>query len=71
MIINESIATTLKPAKRREDEINILPPGTWENDDGPADWYAVSDYSGIRAYAGTENLALAIAEAMYNYEFPD
>lgn len=34
------------------DEISVHPPGLWENDQGPKDWYAVStdEAGGIVAY---------------------
>ena len=33
---------------------SVLPPGMWENDDGPEGWYAVSNDEGIVAYFGRE-----------------
>jgi len=41
---------------------DILPPGFWENDDGPEGWYAIADADGIKVYAGNERLAAAIAD---------
>ena len=47
-----------------EDELHVHDPGTWENEDGPLDWYAVSDDSGIIAYFGTEELAWVFIKAL-------
>jgi len=41
-------------------DVEVFPPGAWENDDGPEDWYAVADEEGIVAYANTDELACAI-----------
>jgi hypothetical protein len=52
------------------DEISVHPPGMWENNDGPKDWYAVSNSEGIIAYTHNESLAcflrLAIINGMLN-----
>lgn len=40
------------------DEISVLPPGMWDNDFGPKDWYAVCNEDGIIAYFGEETDAL-------------
>lgn len=32
----------------------IHEPGDWENDDGPKEWWAVSNEEGIKAYFGDE-----------------
>lgn len=40
------------------EEWAVMPPGTWENDDGPKDWYAVANDDGIVAYFGDETTAL-------------
>jgi hypothetical protein len=32
----------------------VIPPGQWENDDGPLDWWAVEDDNGIVGYFPTE-----------------
>lgn len=34
------------------EEVSVHDPGMWENDDGPADWFAVStdEHGGIIAY---------------------
>lgn len=29
---------------------SVMPPGAWENDQGPEDWYAVCNDEGIVAY---------------------
>lgn len=39
------------------DTIQVMPPGFWESETGPQDWYAVSDDSGIIAYFGDESQA--------------
>ena len=40
------------------DDISVMAPGQWENDDGPDGWYAVVNDDGIIAYFGSETLAL-------------
>jgi len=40
------------------DEIQVIPPGGWENDTGPKDWYAVCNEDGIIAYFVEEGDAL-------------
>lgn len=40
------------------DEISVLSPGQWDNEDGPKDWYAVCTEKGIVAYFGKEIHAL-------------
>ena len=37
-----------------DDGIQALPPGMWENTEGPADWWAVADDDGIFAYTDEE-----------------
>jgi predicted lipoprotein with Yx(FWY)xxD motif len=32
----------------------VLPPGMWDNDQGPKDWYAVANDDGIKSYFGDE-----------------
>jgi hypothetical protein len=44
-------------------QIDVLPPGLWENPDGPKEWWAICDDDGIKAYAGSEELAWIIAKA--------
>lgn len=39
-------------------EVTVMEPGLWENEDGPKDWYAVSNEEGIIAYFGKEVDAL-------------
>jgi hypothetical protein len=39
------------------DGIVALPLGMWENDDGPADWWAIVDDYGIFAYTDEEATA--------------
>jgi hypothetical protein len=46
----------------------VLPPGMWENEDGPQGWYAVTNNDGIVAYFGNENDALRWRLAMINRE---
>lgn len=43
-----------------DDRYDVHPPGTWQNDVGPKDWYALSDETGIICYAATEKLACDI-----------
>lgn len=40
----------------------VIPPGYWDNDEGPKDWWAIADADGIKAYACTEEMAERIAE---------
>lgn len=46
-----------KVSVHREEEWDVFPPGEWDNSDGPPDWYAVANNSGIVAYFGDEHLA--------------
>ena len=39
------------------EEISVLSPGHWENEDGPEEWFAVCDERGIIAYFGDEVMA--------------
>jgi hypothetical protein len=41
------------------DAVSVCEPGTWENDDGPAEWWAVSTNKGIVAYFGNASHAFA------------
>jgi hypothetical protein len=34
------------------DDISVIPPGQWNNTEGPEGWYAVCDNKGIIAYFG-------------------
>lgn len=45
-------------------DIDVHPPGVWENAQGPDGWWAVSDDDGIRVYASTEDTAFAIKDAI-------
>ena len=36
------------------EDIEVRPPGYWENDDGPDGWYAVATTDGIVAYFANE-----------------
>jgi len=36
------------------EEWQVSPPGMWENNSGPLEWYAVSNNDGIKAYFGDE-----------------
>lgn len=48
-------------------EVAVLDPGMWENDAGPAGWYAVmTEDFGIVAYAMSETVALNIRLAIIN-----
>jgi hypothetical protein len=40
------------------EEIEVMGPGMWENEDGPKGWYAVSNTYGIIAYFPEEKEAL-------------
>lgn len=40
-------------------EWSVLPPGQWENDIGPRDWFAVANDAGIAAYFAEEKDAFA------------
>lgn len=44
----------------------VYEPGTWENGDGPKDWYAVANEDGIIAYFAAENDAFRWRFAMIN-----
>ncbi len=37
------------------EEISVMPPGQWENESGPKDWFAVCNDNGIIAYFGKES----------------
>jgi hypothetical protein len=45
-----------KPFRWKGDP-EVSDPGVWDNDDGPEDWYAVSDDDGIHVYTSSEVLA--------------
>lgn len=49
---NDNVEMTLEDAL---EVWQVDPPGMWENDFGPADWYAVSNDDGIVAYFGDEH----------------
>jgi hypothetical protein len=53
------------------EEVSVLDPLQWENDDGPKGWYAVADNSGIVAYFGKEEHALGFRMAMINATLND
>lgn len=40
------------------EDISVLAPGQWDNDEGPVGWYAVCNERGIIAYFGKELDAL-------------
>lgn len=48
------------------DDWNVHAPGMWENEEGPKDWYAVSNTDGIVAYFGKESDALRFRLAEIN-----
>jgi len=50
------------------EEWSVLPPGLWENETGPKDWYAVSNNDGIVAYFGKEQDAFAFRLDKINTE---
>lgn len=43
-------------------EIDLMYPGEWSNDDGPANWFAIADDGGIFAYAGNFATAVVIRD---------
>ncbi len=45
---------------------HVHEPGDWENDDGPRDWWAVSNDKGIVAYFGDETAAFRFRLDMIN-----
>lgn len=45
---------------------SVSAPGTWENDEGPEGWFAVSNNDGIVAYFGSENDAFRYRLAEIN-----
>jgi hypothetical protein len=45
-------------------DVEVFPPGAWENNDGPTEWYAIADETGIFAYVSTEERAETIADAI-------
>lgn len=47
---------------------SVLPPGEWQNDIGPPDWFAVANDDGIVAYFGDESAALRFRLAEINRE---
>ena len=51
-------------------EVSVLPPGQWDNDEGPKGWFAVCDNTGIIAYFGKESNAfwfrLTVINALLN-----
>ena len=60
-------ATTSKPTlDDLLQEVVVHEPGSWENDAGPREWWAVSDEAGIRAYFGKEADAFAFRLFLVN-----
>ena len=51
------------PDGRTFEEIQVDPPGMWDNEQGPKDWYAISDTEGVFAYCGDEKTASLLAAA--------
>jgi len=51
------------PDGRTFEEIQVDPPGMWDNEQGPKDWYAISDTEGVFAYSGDEKTAYILAAA--------
>lgn len=47
---------------------SVNAPGMWDNDQGPKDWYAVSNTDGIVAYFGDEASAFRYRLAEINRE---
>lgn len=50
----ERKANTTKDLDDLLEEWAVMEPGLWENEDGPKNWYAVSNDQGIVAYFGKE-----------------
>lgn len=48
------------------EEWSVLPPGQWDNDHGPKDWFAVCNNEGIRAYFEDETDAFRWRISMIN-----
>lgn len=48
------------------ENIAVMAPGQWDNEEGPKDWFAVGDDNGIIAYCGNETLALHLRLAIIN-----
>ena len=48
------------------DAISVFPPGTWENETGPVDWFAVANDDGIIAYFADEVTACRFRLAEVN-----
>lgn len=48
------------------EEVGVMPPGQWENDDGPKGWFAVVDNDGIIAYFMREEDAFFFRLALIN-----
>lgn len=66
--ITSKLATTAAP-KTLDDLLQVWSvhdPGMWENDDGPAGWWAVSNDDGIVAYFGREDAAFRFRLAEIN-----
>lgn len=47
---------------------SVLPPGMWDNEDGPKAWFAVCNDDGIKAYFGDEADAFRWRMDMINRE---
>lgn len=60
-----------KTREELETEWDVLPPGTWENETGPKDWYAVSNDTGIVAYFGTEEAAFRFRDCEFERLFKE
>lgn len=56
----------LRAAASLGSELRIIPPGLWENDTGPQDWYAVEDAAGIIAYFAEEEAALRFCKMSHH-----
>lgn len=68
-IDTERLEAMAKPRKSLDDllaEWSVDAPGMWQNDDGPADWFAVSNDDGIVAYFGDESAAFRFRLAEIN-----
>ncbi len=47
--------------------IDVLDPLMWDNDDGPKNWFAITNDYGIFAYANNESLAFQIKNLVIKY----
>ncbi|KKN98543.1 hypothetical protein LCGC14_0146540 [marine sediment metagenome] len=58
------LKSKITEGKPEVSDIDVIPPGEWENDIGPKSWWAISNSKGIIAYAGTEYDACELKAAL-------